>query len=48
MSATVCINDGDPHDARVEAAESGFPAVVEEYGLRRDSGGRGPIGGCGC
>jgi len=39
----VCINDGDTHHTPVEAAESRFPMVVEEYRLRQDSGGRGGI-----
>jgi len=41
MSAVVCINDGDTHNAPVEAIESKFPYVVEEYALRQDSGGAG-------
>jgi N-methylhydantoinase B len=41
VSATVCINDGDTHNTPVEAAESRFPVVVEEYRLRQDSGGPG-------
>lgn len=40
-NATVCINDGDTHNAPVEAAESKYPVVVDEYALRPDSGGPG-------
>jgi N-methylhydantoinase B len=41
MSAVVCINDGDTHNAPAEAVEAKYPYVVEEYGLREDSGGAG-------
>ncbi len=41
MSGVVCINDGDTHNAPVEAIENKFPYVVEEYALRQDSGGAG-------
>jgi N-methylhydantoinase B len=41
MSTTVCINDGDTHNSPVEAVESKYPYVVEEYVLRQDSGGAG-------
>lgn len=41
ISTTVCINDGDTHNAPVEALESKYPIVVEEYTLRQDSGGAG-------
>jgi N-methylhydantoinase B len=41
MSAVVCINDGDTHNAPAEAAEAKFPIIVEEYALRPDSGGAG-------
>ncbi|HLH27142.1 MAG TPA: hydantoinase B/oxoprolinase family protein, partial [Chloroflexota bacterium] len=41
MSAVVCINDGDTHNAPAEAAEAKFPILVEEYALRPDSGGAG-------
>ena len=45
MNAVVCINDGDTHNAPVEAVESKFPYVVEEYALRQDSGGAGQFRG---
>jgi N-methylhydantoinase B len=45
MNAVVCINDGDTHNAPVEAVESKFPYVVEEYALRQDSGGAGQYRG---
>jgi N-methylhydantoinase B len=42
QSATICINDGDTHNAPAEVIESKYPMVtVEEYGLREDSGGPG-------
>src|SRR5262245_15369997 len=41
MSGVVCINDGDTHNRPVEATEIRSPVVVEEYGLRQDSGGAG-------
>ncbi len=41
MSATVCINDGDTHNAPIEAGEAKAPVVVREYLLRTDSGGPG-------
>jgi N-methylhydantoinase B len=40
-SATICINDGDTHNAPVEAAEAKAPIVVEERSLREDSAGAG-------
>ena len=45
MSGVVCINDGDTHNAPVEAVENKFPYVVEEYALRQDSGGAGRFRG---
>ncbi|MBX5492759.1 MAG: hydantoinase B/oxoprolinase family protein [Chloroflexi bacterium] len=45
MNAVVCINDGDTHNAPVEAAETRFPYVIEEYALRQDSGGAGKFRG---
>jgi N-methylhydantoinase B len=45
QSATVCINDGDTHNQPVEAMEIKYPAVVEEYSLRTDSGGPGRFRG---
>jgi N-methylhydantoinase B len=41
MNATICINDGDTHNRPVEASETKYPIVVEEYSLRQDSGGAG-------
>jgi N-methylhydantoinase B len=41
MSATVCINDGDTHNAPNEQVEVKFPIVVERYALAPDSGGAG-------
>jgi N-methylhydantoinase B len=41
MSAVVCINDGDTHNAVIEALEAKIPVVIETYGLRPDSGGAG-------
>ena len=41
MSAVVCINDGDTHNAVIEALEAKNPIVVEKYALRADSGGPG-------
>lgn len=39
--ATICINDGDTHNAPVEQLEFKYPIVIERYGLREDSGGAG-------
>jgi N-methylhydantoinase B len=41
VSATICINDGDTHNAPIESIESKFPHVVIKQELRRDSGGAG-------
>lgn len=42
MSATICVNDGDTHNAPVEVTEAKSPEVtVEEYSLLTDSGGPG-------
>ncbi len=41
MNATVCINDGDTHNAPVEATEMKIPVMIERYALRPDSGGAG-------
>lgn len=41
MNAVVCINDGDTHNAVVEALEAKIPVLIENYGLRQDSGGPG-------
>ena len=41
MSATICINDGDTHNAPVEAMEIKYPHIIERHALREDSGGAG-------
>jgi N-methylhydantoinase B len=41
VSATVCINDGDTHNAPSEQSEVKFPIVIERYALVADSGGAG-------
>lgn len=42
QSATICVNDGDTHNAPVEVIEAKTPMLtVEEYALRQDSGGAG-------
>jgi N-methylhydantoinase B len=41
QSATVCINDGDTHNAPVESIEAKSPIVVYRRELRPDSGGPG-------
>jgi N-methylhydantoinase B len=41
MSATICINDGDTHNAPVEAMEAKYPHIIERHALRDDSGGAG-------
>jgi N-methylhydantoinase B len=42
QSATICVNDGDTHNAPIEVTEAKSPAVtVEEYALVEDSGGPG-------
>ncbi len=41
MCVTVCINDGDTHNAAIEATEARLPVLIEDYGLRQDSGGAG-------
>jgi N-methylhydantoinase B len=41
-SATICINDGDTHNAPIEVTEAKSPTItIEEYSLRQDSGGPG-------
>jgi N-methylhydantoinase B len=45
VSATVCQNDGDTHNAPVEATESKIPVLIERYALRPDSGGAGRFRG---
>ena len=40
--ATICVNDGDTHNAPVEVTEAKSPMVtIEEYALLQDSGGAG-------
>ncbi|MFG2056804.1 hydantoinase B/oxoprolinase family protein [Micromonospora sp. NPDC048930] len=42
QNATICVNDGDTHNAPVEVLEVKYPMVtVDEYALRQDSGGPG-------
>ena len=41
VSATVCLNDGDTHNAPCEQVETKIPVVVERYALVPDSGGAG-------
>lgn len=41
VSTTVCINDGDTHNAPTEQIESKYPVLIERYELRADSGGAG-------
>jgi N-methylhydantoinase B len=41
MSATVCSNDGDTHNAPCEQTEVKLPILVERLALRQDSGGPG-------
>jgi N-methylhydantoinase B len=45
MSATICINDGDTHNAPVEAMEVKYPHIIERHALREDSGGAGRFRG---
>jgi N-methylhydantoinase B len=44
-NATVCLNDGDTHNAPVEATEAKNPIIVEHRSLRQDSGGPGKFRG---
>ena len=53
MSAVVCINDGDTHNAVIEALEAKYPVVVERYALgqtraARANGGAVWAWNCGC
>jgi N-methylhydantoinase B len=41
MCATVCLNDGDTHNAPCEQTEAKFPVLIERHALRPDSGGAG-------
>jgi N-methylhydantoinase B len=45
MNATVCLNDGDTHNAPVEATEAKNPIIVEHRALRQDSAGAGKFRG---
>ncbi len=46
QSATICVNDGDTHNAPVEVTEAKSPTVrIEEYALVQDSGGPGRFRG---
>ncbi|HET6449061.1 MAG TPA: hydantoinase B/oxoprolinase family protein, partial [Conexibacter sp.] len=46
QSATICVNDGDTHNAPVEVVEAKARMVtIEEYALREDSGGAGRFRG---
>jgi N-methylhydantoinase B len=45
MNVTVCLNDGDTHNAPVEAGEAKAPIIVREQSLRQDSGGAGRFRG---
>jgi N-methylhydantoinase B len=41
MSATVCLNDGDTHNAPCEQMEAKYPLLFERHALREDSCGAG-------
>ncbi len=41
VSATVCLNDGDTHNAPCEQVETKIPVVVESHALVPDTGGAG-------
>ena len=45
MCATVCLNDGDTHNAPCEQTEVKFPVLIERHALRPDSGGAGRFRG---
>jgi N-methylhydantoinase B len=45
MCATVCLNDGDTHNAPCEQTEAKFPVLIERHALRQDSGGAGQFRG---
>jgi N-methylhydantoinase B len=45
MCATVCLNDGDTHNAPCEQTEVKFPVLIERHALRQDSGGAGHFRG---
>ena len=43
ISATVCLNDGDTHNAPCEQMEAKYPVLVERHALIPDTGGAGEI-----
>jgi N-methylhydantoinase B len=45
MCATVCLNDGDTHNAPCEQTETKFPVLIERLTLRENSGGAGRFRG---
>ncbi|OGA19450.1 MAG: 5-oxoprolinase [Betaproteobacteria bacterium RIFCSPLOWO2_02_FULL_65_24] len=45
MSATVCLNDGDTHNAPCEQMEAKYPVLFERHALREDSCGAGQFRG---
>ena len=45
MCATVCLNDGDTHNAPCEQSENKYPILIERHALRQDSGGPGRFRG---
>jgi len=45
MCATVCLNDGDTHNAPCEQTEVKYPVLIERHALRNDSGGAGRFRG---
>lgn len=45
MCATVCLNDGDTHNAPCEQTEVKYPVLIERHALRENSGGAGRFRG---
>ncbi|MBM3607149.1 MAG: hydantoinase B/oxoprolinase family protein [Alphaproteobacteria bacterium] len=45
VSATVCLNDGDTHNAPIESVEAKYPILVDNFALREGSGGAGKFRG---
>jgi N-methylhydantoinase B len=45
VSSTICINDGDTHNAPCEQSEAKMPLLIESYALRPDSCGAGQYRG---
>ena len=45
VSATVCLNDGDTHNAPIESVEAKYPVLVTQFSLREGSGGAGKYRG---